>query len=91
MYPLQNGCKYELGTWCSWLRALAITRRRSSHWLVYFRRLSHFNASIFVSISEESAHAGRMDSDAADWAINFSLWGLALLILGGTILAFLVW
>jgi hypothetical protein len=32
-----------------------------------------------------------MDSDAADWAINFSLWGLALLILGGTVLAFLVW
>lgn len=32
-----------------------------------------------------------MDRDATDWVIDFSLWGLALLVFGGTILAFLVW
>jgi hypothetical protein len=32
-----------------------------------------------------------MHSEVTDRAINFSLWGLALLIFGGTVLAFLVW
>ena len=32
-----------------------------------------------------------MHSEVTDRAINLSLWGLALLIFGGTVLAFLVW
>jgi|GEM_PF-1764650 hypothetical protein len=32
-----------------------------------------------------------MARDATDWAIDVSLWGLAFLIFGGTILAYLVW
>jgi len=81
----------RLGTWCSWLRALAIARSRGSHWPVYFRHCLISRLNILVSITEQSAHCNRMDSGAADSAINFSLWGLALLILSGTILAFLVW
>jgi len=46
--------------------------------------------NILVS-TEQNAHGSRMNGDAADWAINLSLWGLALLILSGAILAFLVW
>jgi hypothetical protein len=32
-----------------------------------------------------------MHRDATVWAIDVSLWGLAFLIFGGTILAFLIW
>jgi hypothetical protein len=40
---------------------------------------------------QQNGHGDPMESDAIDRAITFSLWGLALLIFGGTILAVLVW
>jgi len=49
------------------------------------------NRNIPVSITLQSVHVESMDRDATDWVIDFSLWGLALLVFGGTILAFLVW
>jgi hypothetical protein len=51
-----------------------------------FQRLKY----LYQSPSKARTLAGWI-GDAADWAINFSLWGLALLIFSGTILAFLVW
>ena len=57
-----------------------------------FRRFTVLvSVNIPVSITLQSVHGESMDRDATDWAINFSLWGLAMLIFGGTILAFLVW
>jgi hypothetical protein len=44
-----------------------------------------------VSIKPRTVHGESMERGAADWAIDFSLWALALLVFGGTILAFLVW
>jgi len=46
------------------------------------------NHQIFVPIIPQNVHAVWMDKESADRAINLSLWGLALLISGGTILAY---
>jgi hypothetical protein len=46
---------------------------------------------IVVSIAGQSVHGVPMRRDATDLAIDVSLWGLAFLIFGGTILAVLVW
>jgi hypothetical protein len=45
------------------------------------------NSQILVSITSQNMHAS-MDRETADRAINISLWGPALLIFGGTILAY---
>jgi hypothetical protein len=49
------------------------------------------NIEIVVSITPQSVHGGPMGRDATARAIDVSLWGLAFLILGGTILAYLIW
>ena len=49
------------------------------------------NIEIVVSISPQSVHGGPMGRDETARIIDVSLWGLAFLILGGTILAYLVW
>jgi len=57
-----------------------------------FPRFTLFqNCNIPVSITPQSVHVESMDRDATDWVIDFSLWGRALLVFGGTILAFIVW
>jgi hypothetical protein len=56
-----------------------------------FRRFSVLAHNMPVSITPQSVHGESMDRGTADWAIDFSLWALALLVFGGTILAFLVW
>jgi hypothetical protein len=68
----------------------AITRRRASHRPIYFFSKPQ-NIEIVVSISPQSVHRGPMGRDMTARVIDASLWGLAFLILGGTILAYLVW
>ena len=43
-------------------------------------------ANIIVSITAESAHSAAMDR-----AIDYSFWGLALLMSGGIVLAYMIW
>jgi len=78
----------------------AITRRWALHRPIYFLTAASFQSSIVfkapkyeivVSITPQSVHGGRMARDATARVIDASLWGLAFLILGGTILAFLLW
>ena len=56
---------------------------------IFFSKLR--NMEIVVSIAPQSVHGGPMGRDETAWVIDASLWGLAFLILGGTILAYLVW
>jgi hypothetical protein len=49
---------------------------------------SRGNYQILVPILPQNVHGLWMDKESAARAINLSLWGLALLISGGTILAY---
>jgi hypothetical protein len=48
---------------------------------------SRGNYQILVPILPQNAHGLWMDKESADRALNLSLWGLALLISGATIIA----
>jgi hypothetical protein len=67
----------------------AITRRGAFQRPIYFFKAPKHE--IIVSIAPQSVHGGPMGRDETAWVIDASLWGLAFLILGGTILAYLVW